>query len=441
MKCSAARAVLAWAMVALVGSDACAATAVAAAVGYRHLGVASCASGVCHGKIESQKLQKAPKVQLRDVALNEYRIWSQNDRHSQAYKTLLSPRSRVIAEKLGLPSANTAKICLDCHADNVPKILQGPKFQLSDGVGCEACHGGAEKWIETHTQTTQTHAANVAAGLYPSEQPLRRAELCISCHLGTVDKFATHVIMGAGHPRLSFEMEAYTANQPAHFTLDDIYVKRKGRISGVNLWVTGQLENAHRYLALLQSGLLTPGGLLPELAFYDCFSCHHPMDQLRWSGTRAGPGIKPGTLRLQKHYFVTLRALTEVIAPELLPQIVDGSDALVRAGQADTASIRAAAKNLDELLRQHDDWSRRAYAASDADKLRKALVRYAADGKGSDFAAAEQIELGVESISQSIGDSMRRKAALDALYSTVKSASVFSPDKFASVAAGLRGQF
>src|ERR1700754_970129 len=109
---------------------------------YKHLGVASCATSVCHGK-----LAPAPG---KHVALNEYQTWTQEDRHAQAYRTLELPVSKRIAANLGLASAATGKICLDCHSDNIPAEKRGPKFQLSDGVGCEACHGGAEKWIESH---------------------------------------------------------------------------------------------------------------------------------------------------------------------------------------------------------------------------------------------------------------------------------------------------
>ena len=74
----------------------------ATAGAYKHLGVASCATSVCHGKETEQT--------GRDVALNEYRIWLEQDRHSQAYRALDGPRSRQIAANLGLPSATTAKI-------------------------------------------------------------------------------------------------------------------------------------------------------------------------------------------------------------------------------------------------------------------------------------------------------------------------------------------
>ena len=277
---------------------------------YKHLGVATCATSVCHGKLAPQP--------GKNVALNEYRIWTQEDRHAQAYRTLELAESKRIAANLGLPSATTAKICLDCHADNVPSDKRGPKFQMSDGVGCEACHGGSEKWIESHAAESATHKDNVARGMYPTEQPLKRAQVCLGCHLGTKDRFATHAIMGAGHPRLSFELEAYTTNQPAHYVVDADYEQRKGKIEGMNLWLTGQIESARRMLTLLQTDMFHSGGMFPELAFYDCHSCHHPMDKIRWNAQRAGAGIKPGTLRLQTQNLIVLQAVTETFEPAAL---------------------------------------------------------------------------------------------------------------------------
>src|SRR5580658_1196004 len=68
----------------------------ATAGNYKHLGVASCATGVCHGKETEQS--------GRDVLLNEYRVWLEQDRHSQAYNTLRGARSQQIASNLGLAS-------------------------------------------------------------------------------------------------------------------------------------------------------------------------------------------------------------------------------------------------------------------------------------------------------------------------------------------------
>jgi len=400
---------------------------------YKHMGVASCSSSVCHGKISAQT--------GRHVALNEYTIWTQDDRHSQGYNRLKSPAAVQIAAKLGLASAVGAKICLDCHTDNVPRALQGPKYKITDGIGCEACHGAAEKWIESHAQQSATHKVNVAKGMYPSEQPLARATLCLSCHLGTRDKFATHVIMGAGHPRLNFELDAFTMNQPAHYLVDADYIERKGKIDDMNFWVTGQIESAERYLTLLQSNVFTPGGLLPELSFYECFSCHHSMDNMRWARNRAGPGVNPGTLRLQKSNFVALQALTEVISPGTLPDLVASTQALVRAGQTDVPAARAAAQKLLERLHATEIWSRRAYSSAEIAAVRKILLRYAAEDKASDFITAEQVVLGVESLSYAMNDHDRRKAALDVLFDKVKSGVNFNPGQFADAARRIQSQF
>ncbi|MDH3643846.1 MAG: cytochrome c family protein, partial [Gammaproteobacteria bacterium] len=272
-----------------------------------HLGVASCATGVCHGKLTEQE--------DGNVWLNEYRIWSADDRHARAYQTLLTAESKAIARKLGLPNAQGAKICLDCHADNVPQGQRGKKFQLSDGVGCEACHGGAENWIESHTEDGIRHQDNLAAGMLGTEDINTRAEVCLSCHLGTSNQFATHRIMGAGHPRLAFELEAYTYNQPAHYAVDEDYLARKGAPSGFAIWRAGQLETTRRYLQLLQSDLFAAEAALPDFSFYDCHSCHHSMDDVRWPDFRRQQGLEPGGLRLQDQHLFMLRAVTGVLAP------------------------------------------------------------------------------------------------------------------------------
>ena len=400
---------------------------------YKHLGVASCATSVCHGK-----LSPAPD---KHVALNEYQTWTREDRHAQAYRTLELAESKRIAANLGLASASTAPICLNCHADNVPSDKRGPKFQISDGVGCEACHGGSEKWIQSHAAESATHKGNVALGMYSSEQPLKRAELCLGCHLGTKDRFATHAIMGAGHPRLSFEMEAYMANQPAHYVVDADYEQRKGRIPGMNLWLTGQIESTRRMLTLLQTDMFHNGGMFPEFAFYDCHSCHHPMDKIRWNAQRAGAGIKPGTLRLQTQNLIVLQAVTETFEPAALNELVGLTNALIRAGQANRAAVTSAAKALQDWVEKREALSRRQFSTADVTAMRKTLVKYGATDKAGDFAAAEQIVLGLESLSYSLGDHDKKKAALDPLFNAVKNDTAFSPQQFASAAANAQRSF
>lgn len=401
----------------------------------KHLGVASCATSVCHGKLSPQKDQH--------VWLNEYRIWTSQDLHSQAYRVLGNDESKRIAAKLGLESATTAKICLDCHADNIAEDKRGPKFQITDGVGCEACHGGSARWIESHAEPETTHADNLAKGMYPTEDPLSRASICLSCHLGTKDQFATHRIMGAGHPRLSFELEAFTANQPAHYEVDDDYVERKGRISGFRLWVTGQVESAERYLELVDSDLFQPGGMFPELAFYDCQSCHHPMDDKRWTRAQAGPGVQPGTLRLQDQHLRTLAVITRVLDGDAgASELTRATGALVLAGQSSAADTRARAGALLGWIRKREQaWSDRELTNDQAGRVRRGLLDEAARGRMADFADAEQTFLAVESLSFYLKDAGAHQQILDALFATVENDKGYDPEKFRLAAGRARDGF
>lgn len=400
-----------------------------------HLGVASCATSVCHGKLAPQDSEDL------DVLLNEYRTWSTEDRHSRAYRTLLSDESERIARNLGLQSAHDSDLCLDCHADNVPAEKRGPKFKIRDGVGCEACHGGSERWIKSHTEDGVTHAENLAAGMYPSEQPGERARLCLDCHMGDVDQLATHDIMGAGHPRLAFELEAFTANQPAHYEVDADYRERKGEIPGFNLWLTGQLDSARRYLELLGSGHLAGGGMYPELAFYDCHGCHHPMDDLRWDADRKEDGVGPGALRLQDHNLLVLEAVTGVLEPDARAEFARLRGALLRAGIESVAATRAAASALLDWIEDRAAWRSRAVGNDTVRSVRRALLARAASGRMGDYAAAEQAFLALESLSYTLGDMEARKGALDRLYEAVESDRSYDPGAFARTARAVQGAF
>ena len=86
-------------------------------------------------------------------------------------------RIKAHGTNLGLPNAHEADLCLDCHADNVPTAMRGPEFDITDGVGCEACHGGSETWAALHTVATVTDDELRQAGLYPAHDPVEATAL------------------------------------------------------------------------------------------------------------------------------------------------------------------------------------------------------------------------------------------------------------------------
>lgn len=267
------------------------------------MGAGTCASSMCHGSIEPWQDSK--------VLQNEYVTWSRSDKHARAYSALLNARSKEIARKLGMKQApHEAAACLDCHAHNPAPERRDDGFVASDGVTCEACHGPAGGWLKSHVQPNATHAGNLANGLYPADNDVARARLCLSCHLGNEQKFVTHKMMAAGHPRMSFELDTFTEIGPRHVRLD---TDRQKRRDSVRVWAIGQAVAAEALLGLLRSPRRGRDGLFPELVLFDCHSCHHAMGEKRNTAARVAAG--PGVVRLNDAAFLMLRQIARRVDP------------------------------------------------------------------------------------------------------------------------------
>ena len=80
-----------------------------------------------------------------------------------------------------IAKAETSSKCLVCHAVDVKPELRGEKFNITEGVHCDGCHGPAEKWLEPHAEKGWTHEQSVKLGMYATKDFLLRAEKCVSC--------------------------------------------------------------------------------------------------------------------------------------------------------------------------------------------------------------------------------------------------------------------
>lgn len=395
-----------------------------------HLGVASCAGSTCHGSVEPWAKS--------NVLQNEYITWQRKDLHAKAYEALLNDRSKRIARNLGLESAHTAQVCLDCHTDNVPEEKRGPTFQVSDGVGCEACHGGSVRWIGVHL-AGQGHEANVANGMYPTVDPVQRARLCLSCHFGDEKKFVTHRIMGAGHPRMSFELNTFTALQPAHFKIDDDYARRKTIYNGVQVWAIGQAMAVGRIIDLMTDPKRSRDGIFPELVFFDCHACHHPMTNLRWQ-PRRGTGLQPGIVRLNDSNLVMLRVIAKHLDAELGEALFQQTLALHAAStegpEAMAEAARALRQTVDKLVAI---FASHRFGQADMQALLFGVVEEGLAGEYADYAAAEQATMALGSIIDAMrnagvvekGQVDAMNAALEACYKAVEKDEDYNPAIFA----------
>lgn len=392
-----------------------------------HLGVATCASGVCHGSVRARE--------ATNVAQNEYVIWARRDRHRAAYNTLLTDESKSIAKKMGLKNAHEADVCLDCHADNVAVENRGERFQINDGIGCEACHGGAETYISTHVDDAATHASNIEDGLYPTDDPRARAKLCLSCHLGTADKMASHDIMGAGHPRISFELDTFGWLQPAHYVIDADYKDRKWSGSSADVWSVGQVEAARQTLNLIQKRLRT-GGLFPELALFDCHACHTPMSDQDWAS--GGSSLPAGSVRLNDANFVMLFAIANAMDKGLETELRQGMSRLhkgVNKGQNVDAVIAQLQGHLNQLDQKLDGGA----VLSHSEDLIKSILRTTTRSKMVDYVSAEQAVMAVDMLLSATGKRGQHSDWLNRAYDSLANEDKFDSGRFSRVMRAFKG--
>jgi hypothetical protein len=256
------------------------------------MGAGSCSAVACHGSIGP--------VTGSSIARNEHTIWITDDPHSRAYQVLLDPRSEQIVRNLAsghaehVPAYRDAR-CLACHTTPRSElVLAVTRAFGSDGVGCESCHGPAERWIGPHTTASWQglDAATKARdyGFRETKALRARAEVCTGCHVGQFERDGlprrdvNHDLIAAGHPRLAFEFSAFLDRYPVHW-VEKADIARPS--FPARAWAVGQIVTAHAALELLRDRASDAGAPWPEFAEYGCFSCHQSLREAAWRGDLA----------------------------------------------------------------------------------------------------------------------------------------------------------
>jgi hypothetical protein len=395
----------------------------------KHLGVASCASSTCHGSVSAYRDS--------NVRQDEFATWQSADPHAGAYQLLMDDDSKRIAKNLGLENAHEADICLDCHADNVAADRRGEKFQMSDGIGCEACHGGSERWLSSHATGQASHEDNLAAGLYPTEDSVDRGRLCLSCHQGNPDQMITHRIMGAGHPRISFELDTFTWMNP-HFDVDDDYLQRKGDLNDVRDWGVGQGVAAVTQLETLLDDHAGWDGIFPELVLFDCHACHRLMSGNKWV-PRRGTGLGPGIVRFNDANLLMYRhvvaSTNSELAETLATQTRDFHVATTKGRQETTAAAQALLSTLQQSLQTVNQFE---FDSSALKRIFASLLQDGERGQYRDYAAAEQVAMAVDTLlvaferggSLSSGDAEALREKADGLFQATDNEDGYTQKQF-----------
>ena len=363
-------------------------------------GVASCAGSTCHGRAEGNGAV---------VRQDEIATWqepsSPSGAHSRAYAVLAGRRGQQIAASLGLGNATAAPACLGCHSTFAPAAQRGPKFTLTDGVGCESCHGpSGGSWLAEHYALPATHASNVAAGLVPLDNPKARANVCLDCHYGSSKpgQFVTHAMMAAGHPRVSFELDLFSALQQ-HHQIDADYTRRKSAPNAVRFWAVGQAEAVRRATSLFAQPKFAYEGAFPQFYFYDCHSCHRtitdgPSRKLTFE-TNPGRPIPFGNPPFNDENMIMLQAVAGALVPGEASAFQAAARDFHKAMGAGPAEARAAAQTLSARAGALSDaLSGRAYANADAFRVIAIIAGEATAARFTDYAGSVQAVMAVDTL-------------------------------------------
>jgi hypothetical protein len=388
----------------------------------RHEGVATCASSLCHGA--SQPLKAYDKA-----LQNEYTTWSQFDPHSNAYKVLLNKQSQEIARRMGIGPAHQAAACLACHSDAVPNAQRGVKFQLDDGVGCESCHGGAEKWLATHYQQPKIpRSQHLANGLVPLEKVEVLASTCLGCHIGDQNRYANHRMMAAGHPRLVFELDTYlelwrTSGGREHY-------RKKSATNHSVIWVKGLVDSSRRQIALIERHGIGRLGPIPDFGVFACHSCHRDLRLTAFGGSTA-LGSEPGDLRWQDAHLLVLQRVVSALQLGARIDLDRAVVALKKAAHGDAESLRVAVREVRSALQTSEqqlnavDWS-----ATKMNVVAMALVDASRRGEFPDPAAAEQAAMGMVVMLAGLKLDREKRAEIDRLFDELRDDNAFDQKRF-----------
>jgi Cytochrome c554 and c-prime len=284
----------------------------------KYIGPGSCAATSCHGSVK-------PVAGSR-ILQNEYSTWIIQDKHSHAYQALTGDIGERIARILKLNAkAEDAPKCLACHALYTTPEQRGRPFELSEGVSCENCHGPASAWLGPHTTRDWSHEKSVALGMYDTRNVILRTDKCLSCHLGTKEKFVDHEMIAAGHPDLFFELDSFSAVMPRHWKSPREsapgIAAEDAPWTGVRDWSAGQAVQLRAEMDRLvwraKGQRFDKKDVWPEYSELSCFACHHSLGPAKdsWRQAHGFDGRRPGDPAWNSSRYAVFRLLAKQVDP------------------------------------------------------------------------------------------------------------------------------
>jgi hypothetical protein len=404
-----------------------------------YIGNSTCGGAACHGsaKPAAQGEEKLDGFSTCFARHNELHQWEALDKHRIATRVLTGPLGKQIAGRMGIkgdltdPHSNQQwRQCLSCHGvviDDekwVDPDTFSPKDRVDSGVSCLVCHGPYADWVNEHSKrvlnrwkTFRREEKEEKFGLRDLWDPVKRASLCCSCHVGaaTEGKVVTHEMYAAGHPPLpGFEMVTFSDAMPRHW--ETLSEKEKRLPQFKELYAkayhfdedTGQrqvrLLLTSALMSLRQSAQLIAEYARPvkqgaerdwpEFALYDCYACHHELKADSWRQKRGYAG-KPGRPQMRDWPLalipLAVRQEPAGIAGDFPMKLAALQTAFSNVPFGDPVDVLPQAKSLvewsDAMLKQ---MQQARFARGDAGKLLDVLMR-GNESTVYDFDSARQV--------------------------------------------------
>ncbi len=403
--------------------------------GNKFMGADSCGSSNCHGGSKPRAREGI------NINQNEYSIWFSRDAHRKAFDVLLKPDSRQIARNLRLPDPpDESEKCLVCHTTFVPAALWGKDFDFSDGVSCESCHGAAEQWLGPHTQTDWNDDKAADTGMNDTKNLFARAELCLSCHIGDSTKTVDHELIAAGHPDLSrFEFDTYLSFMPPHWRKDD-----ENEWDGTKVWTVGQATALKQSMdQLARRAGNQSWNPWPEFAEFNCYSCHHDLENDSWRQKMGYSGQTPGFPPWNSARYILLRPVAGKASPGLADtldrEVKTLARLLDRVGYGSPSQVAATASRISSTV--FDIQAKLGKLQFDQNLTYDLLVEISADGNQigrAGIRAAQQAAVALETLfytySQNVEGPNNRQISMSIseLFSYLERPEGFTPGGFSS---------
>ena len=424
----------------------------------KYIGPGSCAATACHGSVK-------PVAESR-ILQNEYSTWILKDKHARAYQVLAGDVGKRMARllKLGAKAEESPK-CLACHALYTTPERRGRPFEITEGVSCENCHGPAQAWLGQHTEreSPEKHARSLQLGMADTRSVVRRTEKCLSCHLGTNEKFVDHEMIAAGHPDLFFELDSFSAVMPRHWKQPRESAPLKpaagpdgdANWTGVRDWGAGQAVQLRAAMERLawraKNERYDKKDVWPEYSELSCFACHHALGPAKgsWRQEHGYAGRRPGDPAWNASRYIVFRVIARQVDPgaaqELDRRLAAVGDEMSKLNpdRAAVASLAAEAAPVAQRFAE-----RLAAMNYDSALALRAMQGISEDAEAislGDERAAEQATMALDSLyiayskQASPLNAAEVRAAINGLFQQLENPSVYDADRFAA-ALGRIGQ-